>query len=460
MYEEYIIEQVTKWFYEDIINDIFGLRRNVILAPNGEPYRYFISDRKIYSGVDEYRNRSVTAQMRYDKSKALVNAEYQNNSMDILCKAIAMLSDILEAMDIYSIPIKRCDYRHIKSYFSGIKVTGLENLNGIYQYFSGKNKDEILEILNNKEKTDRILEEVVLRVPKFKICTMYHYYRYHTMYNESVYIECEKIFIWHTPYITFLIMTESVDETMEKIQSQIVSNINIQKWYQIIYGHAIEVSKVYPSLKKMIPTMKNLKSLIKTSYKIWNVQEEQKGKFRSKDYSSYADSIMELTRDKAIVSINRKGRTSKYSGNDANGIELRTLHNTFFPFIHESFGLKNINSKYTCPEFMLKEFIQLCENSYIYGIHKKKGIYLDAYKEKEYLEKIVKLYITFFIIYAFDEDMCDETTDFITFINNCIYKSQTKTLLKFFEFLAYEEKFEHYNICIKIINDILKNYRN
>lgn len=96
----------------------------------------------------------------------------------------------------------------------------------------------------------------------------------------------------------------------------------------------------------------------------------------------------------------------------------------------------------------------------IYGIHKKKGIYLDAYKEKEYLEKIVKLYIAFFIIYAFDEDMCDETTDFITFINNCIDKSQTKTLLKFFGFLAYEEKFEHYNICIKIINDILKNYRN
>lgn len=464
MNEEYIIEQVTKWFYEDIVNDILGLRRNVILAPNGEPYRYFISDKKIYIGVDEYRRRSVTAQMQHDKSKVSINVECRNNSMDILCKAIATLSNILETVDTYQMPMKKCDYRDIKSYFKGITVTGLEKLDNIYQYYSGHSEYEILKILNDKAETNRILTEVIKCVPEVKICIMYNYYRYHTVYNKRVYIAFEKMFLQNTSYIKALLTTKSVDEITAEIQSHILSDTSIKEWYQSIYGHAIEISKIYTSLQQIIPSKDILKSLVETSYKIWNGREEQKGKFRSKDYSSYADSIMEVTRNKAIASITRKGRTSKYSGDDVNSIELRTLHNTFFPFIQESFGLKNKNStrndEYTCPEFMLKDFIQLCENSYMDGIHKKKGAYLEAYKEKEYLEKIVKLYIAFFIMYAFDENMYNGTTDFIIFINNCLGKSQTEILLKLFKSLAYEEKFEHYNICIKIINDILKNYRN
>ena len=83
--EELITFYAVLWLYEDIINDILGMRNHIILNSYDKPYRYsttpkmllktldcegyrFIpySDGKTQRELEKLRKKAVASQMRYD----------------------------------------------------------------------------------------------------------------------------------------------------------------------------------------------------------------------------------------------------------------------------------------------------------------------------------------------------------------------------------------------------------
>ena len=194
-------------------------------------------------------------------------------------------------------------------------------------------------------------------------------------------------------------------------------------------------------------------------YKKVGDREKAKGNKRLYFSDEYINSIHNEMTDALAVPIigntsSSSQYTSKYSDRDDKKIKLDTLHR-FLKKVMQTFEIKA--DKLRCPNFIVKEFTILCEDSYnnkIYdkGIKSKDGIkYIELFGDDEYIESISKLYTYSFIISAFhivDEEITEPT-----------HKDKSvQTILQLYKMKLNQKECVTSSKYLKILREILKNW--
>ena len=458
IFEEKIIAAVSDLYREAVVNELLlPITRKIHSG-----YRFEIKDKETISGLREYWEQLSEQELGESE---LSDKKLMRNLWRIFCRAVTVLSYLIEELSADGMPTIQEKYKEIKRYYQDYKKawkkpikTFSRKIQEIYNAdrIAGLSETEISEVL------DKAASEIQAELPKYssgnQILVVYHYYRHHTAYNEETFKAFCKMLGMNEQQPKELIAfktTKSVDEIMRGIKGKIYSEENLQEWYNQIYGNAKKKSQKYPSLSPIIPPKEHIAKLINKTIKAVYDDQVKQGNFRMGDGRDYVNTIFKTTKKKAIVPINKKGRTS----HGLNGMELRTFH-TFIEKISNTFGTES--KQYSCPDFLYDEFMSLCEEYYncIKNIaakqkdkkskeDKEKIKFIEVFSSVDYTKYLSKIYVCFFIISSFDKGV-DAPKNKEAWLRNQLI------LLK----IMVENKDEQWNNnYIEIIKDILKNWK-
>ncbi|MGN0606318.1 MAG: hypothetical protein ACI4JM_07330 [Oscillospiraceae bacterium] len=475
MQEEYIIKKVTDWFYEDLVNDVLGLRTNIILDASGNPYRYPLSadyDSKADNRIDRFRNNSVNAKLRSDKRAFTIgNTRPRNNADDIIYGTIATLFNLMEENKTqpYKEP-EKVSKADIRRYFREHSLDDIKELNNIYSCHSECNNDEILEILNNTDKTDSLIGALRSIIPVEKILAMYMYYVYHREYWEDIYKAFEDLFVQYcSGYGSYTALMSANRQKIQDIQQSIKEDI--PKIRQEIFKNAFNASKQYPIIESLIPQELTIEKELKEIYKKWDKEQKKRSKFVSIGTIMYETDIKEKIKKDLLIPIALKGSSDRYSDDSAGTVTLETLNNTIIPGIKETFNFKvNGRERYKYPALTqqvinIKSFVSHCEQ---YHIAKyaciKKSIEYDVLTNTELVKAFAHLFVFIFIMCAFDSEQYKHLLDnrnkiaetFGKYINSIVNQQKTKVILIYYLALINNKILDDNHVFSKIIKEIIK----
>lgn len=479
MQEEYIIQKVTDWFYEDLVNDILGLRTNIILDASGNPYRYPLNanyDSKADNRIDRFRNNSVKAQLRSDKRALTIGSKRpRNNADDIIYGTIATLFNLMEenkAQPNNDEP-EKVSKVDIRRYFREHSLDDIEELQYTYSCCSERNNDEILAMLNNVDETNRLVDYLKTIFPFNKILGMYKYFEYHTSYWSEVYEAFDSLFWQQVDSNSYAAMLSDTDKKIREVQRELIDKGSVKKWRAEFFKDAYIASEAYPIIKTLIPQETIIEKKLREVYKKWDEEQEKKGKYKFKfnDTSEYIKKIKEKLMKELLIPIALKGNSDRYSNDSASTITLETLNNTIIPGLKETFSFKvNGKERYKYPALTqqainIKSFVSHCEQ---YHIAKcaciKKSIAYDILTNIEFVKMFAHMFVFVFIMCAFDSEQyrhllndrnkIDET--FGKYINSIVSQQKTKVILIYYLALINNEILDDSHIFSEFIKEIIK----
>lgn len=417
----------TMWLYEDIINDILKLRTQVILDPNGRPYRYCIDFKSLFESADgnkyesmqdiayghfeigarlsKYRNDIISNQKRYDKTKTVKGSTTtrKKQPMDIIYHAVAVLAKTRN--QFLDEPDTQCTEKEIADYYKEFHPEFLDDLQHLYYAYDRYDKDMMIQLLQNKSIQQKLLHDVMAIVPDALISTMYIYFCYHNYYAKGLF---DAFYRTVNPLDRYTEIKSVVDIEMklEQLRAEMDKDDTLKTWHKEIYLNATQTAVFYPSIKAMIPKKSHIKALMKAIYKKWEKQEPDRWEFFGPN-NPYIEEVKKDVHKRAICIIHKNGETSP---NTKNSINLRTLYNSFYPIMENLFQLttNEENNAYTYPDFLQKVYFRQVENVYHSKIKKRTETYHQNDPDKE---RMSKLYIVLFISCAFDERITIDNSD-------------------------------------------------
>lgn len=474
MQEEYIIQRVMEWMYEDLVNDILELRTNIIIAQNGEPYYYPLNIHSVAyadNPIERFRKNSVNAKKRYDKINFYKGRRTENNAENIVYSTLATLINLIDKQQKLPHVMTKNQLRiSIKKYFKDCQIINTEKLKSIYEHYSNLSNDRRLDLLYSTEKMSQIIEQLHKCIPVEKILTMYLYFEYHTSYWEQVYNAFE---LMVSPMAlssdSYVAMLTNMKGKISSVQERLMSESNLSDWRNEFFADAMEAAVYYPIITELIPKISSISKKIKGIFKKWNDIEKNKGKFQTSNISIYEENIKDMLSKELMIPINRKGYSNKYScSENEDSVTLDTLNNSILPNLQNELGFfysGKGKTYYFYPELKnkdvgIQEFVRLCE------LYHKEKLFLKSGKtayevitNKEIIKILAKLFVFLFLMYAFGSDWqkSSETQEtFVDYINRVLKKNDAQVILMCYQCLVNNKIISDYPIFLRIIKQILK----